>query len=199
MDGVPIFNLFRDTLPTVVVTGFRGVVNSTTNFILTALEQGEPFEQALAAMQKAGIAEADPSLDVDGWDAAAKTAALANVLLGAHLTPKRVDREGIAGLGTARVIAARTAGRRMKLVASARRDGGRVRARVAPTELADDDLLAGLEGQQNAVIFETDLLGEIAVVQRGSGLTQTAFALLADLTTIARDVNARSGIRRVPR
>jgi homoserine dehydrogenase len=70
---------------------------------------------------------------------------------------------------------------------------------VAPTELAADDLLAGLEGQQNAVIFETDLLGEIAVVQRGSGLTQTAFALLADLTTIARDVNARSGIRRVPR
>jgi homoserine dehydrogenase len=199
MDGVPIFNLFRDTLPTVVVTGFRGVVNSTTNFILTAMEQGEPFEQALAAMQKAGIAEADPSLDVDGWDAAAKTAALANVLLGARVTPKRVDREGIAGLGTARVLAARAAGRRMKLVASARRDGGRVRARVAPTELAADDLLAGLEGQQNAVIFETDLLGEIAVVQRGSGLTQTAFALLADLTTIARDVNARSGIRRVPR
>ena len=74
MDGVPIFNLRRETLPAVTVTGFRGVVNSTTNFILTAMEQGETFDGALAAMQRAGIAEADPSLDVDGWDAAAKTA-----------------------------------------------------------------------------------------------------------------------------
>ncbi len=146
MDGIPIFNFVRETLPGVRVAGFRGVVNSTTNFILTAMERGEPLEGALAAMQKAGIAEADASLDVDGWDAAAKAAALANVLLGARLTPTLVDRQGIAGLSVERVAAVRARGGRIKLVASARRHGRRVRASVAPTELPGSDLLAGLEG-----------------------------------------------------
>jgi homoserine dehydrogenase len=186
MDGIPVFNLVRETLPAVKITGFRGVVNSTTNFILTAMEQGQPFDAALSEMQARGIAEADASLDVDGWDAAAKTAALANVLLGAGITPHTVDRQGITPDAGLRAVEARAAGRRLKLVARARREGGRVTAQVGPVELAADDLLAGLEGQQNAIILETDLLDEIAVVQRGGNLTQTAYALLSDLVTIAR-------------
>jgi len=186
MDGVPVFNLVRETLPAVNVIGFRGVVNSTTNFILTAMEQGQPFAAALAEMQARGIAEADASLDVDGWDAAAKTAALANVLLGASITPHAVDREGITPAAGPRAVEARAAGRRLKLVARARREGRQVTARVRPEELPANDLLAGLDGQQNAIILETDLLEEIAVVQRGGSLTQTAYALLSDLVTIAR-------------
>jgi homoserine dehydrogenase len=139
-------------------------------------------------MQAAGIAEADASLDVDGWDAAAKTAALANVLLGAATTPHGVAREGISEELGARAVAARHAGRRLKLVASASRAGGRVTARVGPEELPASDLLAGLEGEQNALILATDLLGEVAIVQRGSGLTQTAYALLSDLIAVARSV-----------
>jgi homoserine dehydrogenase len=193
MDGVPIFNLVRETLPAVTILGFRGVVNSTTNFILTAMEQGQPFAEALSEMQAMGIAESDASLDVDGWDAAAKTAALANVLLDARLTPRDVERVGIsAGLGWS-AMEARAAGRRLKLVARAAREDGRITARVAPEELPDDDLLAGLEGQQNAIILHTDLLGEVAIVQRGSGLTQTAYALLSDFITIGRDVNGPRG------
>jgi homoserine dehydrogenase len=186
MDGVPIFNLVRETLPAVTITGFRGVVNSTTNYILTAMERGERFDAALASMQRAGIAEADPSFDVDGWDAAAKTAALANVLLDARLTPASVGREGIADITPQRIAAARAAGCRVKLIASAERRGGTVRARVCPVNVPADDLLAGLEGQQNAIVFQTDLLSEIAIVQRGSGLTQTAYALLSDLVAIGR-------------
>ena len=189
MDGIPIFNLVRETLPAVTILDFRGVVNSTTNYILTAMEAGQPFGEALAEMQAAGIAEADASLDVDGWDAAAKTAALANVLLDARLTPRSVERQGITAATGARAAAARDAGRRVKLVARAAREGRRVSARVGPEELPDDDLLAGLEGQQNAIVFHTDLLGEIAVVQRGGGLTQTAYALLSDLVTVAGDVS----------
>jgi homoserine dehydrogenase len=197
MDGVPIFNLVRETLPAVKILGFRGVVNSTTNYILTAMETGQPFDAALAEMQGAGIAEADASLDVDGWDAAAKTAALANVLLDARLTPHTVERHGITAAIGPRAIAARAAGRRLKLVARAGRNGGGgVSARVAPEELADDDLLAGLEGQQNAIIFHTDLLGEVAIVQRGGGLTQTAYALLSDLLAIGKDVSLRPPARR---
>lgn len=199
MDGVPIFNLVRETLPAVGIVGFRGVVNSTTNFILTAMEQGQPFAEALAEMQAMGIAESDATLDVEGWDAAAKTAALANVLLDARLTPHDVERVGIsAGLKHA-AMDARSAGRRLKLVARAGREEGRVAARVAPEELPEDDLLAGLEGQQNAIVLHTELLGEIAVVQRGAGLTQTAYALLSDLITIGRDVNRGRAAERARR
>lgn len=186
MDGVPVFNVVRDVLPAVTVTGFRGVVNSTTNYIITAMEHGDTLASALAAMQRAGIAEADASLDVDGWDAAAKTAALANVLLGAAMTPHDVEREGLTEAAAGAIRGARATGRRMKLVASARGRGKNVHARVGLVELAENDLLAGLDGPQNALVLDTDLLGEIAIVELGSGLTQTAYGLLADLATIAR-------------
>ena len=187
MDGVPIFNLVRETLPGVRVLGFRGVVNSTTNFILTAMEQGQRFEDALAEMQARGIAEADSSLDIDGWDAAAKAAALANVLLGSSITPHDVDRQGIGRRTGPLARKARAAGRRVKLVARGEWQGRRLVARVGPEDLPGDDLLAGLEGQQNALILRTDLLEEIAIVQRSGSLTQTAYALLADLLTIVRE------------
>ena len=189
MDGIPIFNLVRETLPAVKIIGFRGVINSTTNYMLTAMEQGQPFDEALAHMQAMGVAEADASLDVDGWDAVAKTAALANALLGARLTPRTVQREGITADTGRRAVRAHANGRRLKLVARAGREGTRITARVALEELPEDDLLAGLEGQQNALILQTDLVEEMAVVQRSGSLTQTAYALLTDLVTIARDVN----------
>ena len=186
MDGVPIFNLVRETLPAVQITGFRGVVNSTTNHILTALEDGESFDVALERMQALGIAEADASLDVDGWDAAAKTAALANVLMRARMTPQAVDREGI-GPGTARLaMAAKARGSRVRLVASARTTAAGVETSVRPVELPESDLLAGLRGMANALVLQTDLLGDIAICQMSGSLTQTAYALLSDLITIRR-------------
>jgi homoserine dehydrogenase len=196
MDGVPIFNLVRETLPGIRIVGFRGVVNSTTNFILSAMEQGQRFSDALAEMQARGIAEADASLDIDGWDAAAKAAALANVLLGATITPKDVKRRGIEPDTGRLAREAYAAGRRLKLVARGERDGQTVTVRVAPEELRGDDLLAGLQGLQNALILKTDLLEEIAIVQRGGSLTQTAYGLLSDLTTIVRGVTAASARRR---
>jgi homoserine dehydrogenase len=191
MDGVPVFNLRRATMAGVTVTGFYGVINSTTNYILTAMEQGETFDGALAAMQRAGIAEADPSLDIDGWDAAAKTAVLANFFLGARLTPHSVQREGVTAAAGARILAARAVGRRLKLIASAEKAGGVVRGRVRLVEIPETDLLAGLEGQQNALVLQTDVLGEVAIVQRGWGLTQTAYGLVSDLVSIVRDVRQR--------
>src|SRR5258708_9833183 len=143
MDGVPIFNLARETLPAVEITGFRGVVNSTTNHILCALEDGDGDDAALQRMQDMGVAEADPSLDVDGWDAAAKTAALANVLMRARMTPQAVDREGI-GPATARMaMAARAPGAPVRLVGpEAGPPQGRP-ASVPPVGVCETDLLAG--------------------------------------------------------
>ena len=187
MDGVPVFNLVRETMPAVTVRGFRGVVNSTTNHILTALENGEAFAPALARMQAEGIAEADASLDVEGWDAAAKTAALANVLMDAELTPHLVDRTGIGPESASRAQDARRRGSRLRLVASAGRDDrGNVIATVRPVELPLEDLLSGLRGTANALILHTDLLGDVAIHQLGGGLTMTAYALLSDLIAIRR-------------
>jgi homoserine dehydrogenase len=189
MDGVPIFNLARETLPAVSCLGFRGIVNSTTNHILTMLEDGDGFEPALARMQSEGIAEADPSLDVDGWDAAAKTAALVNVLMHGDITPHDVSRTGIGPWSAAPARDARARGRRLRLVAQAHRSGsGSISARVEPAELAEDDLLAHVRGTANVLILQTDLLGDVAIHQLGGGLTTTAYALLADLIAVRRNV-----------
>jgi homoserine dehydrogenase len=187
MDGVPVFNLVRETMPTAAVQGFRGIVNSTTNHILTALEQGEAFAPALARMQALGIAEADPSLDVDGWDAAAKAAALANVFMDAGITPHDVLREGLGPATAERAREAKARGQRLRLVASGARGQ---RPSVALTELSPDDLLAGLNGQANALILTTDILDDIAICQLGGDLRHTAYALLSDLVTVRRRAGA---------
>ena len=183
MDGVPVFNLVRETMPTVAIEGFRGVVNSTTNHILTALEDGDEYAPALAHMQAEGIAEADPSLDVDGWDAAAKAAALANVFLDAGITPHDVDRRGIGPDTASWARDALTRGCRVRLVASARRGSQPV---VRPEELPEADLLAGLRGMANALILDTDTLGRVVISQLDGGLTHTAYALLSDLVAIRK-------------
>jgi homoserine dehydrogenase len=186
MDGIPVFNLVRETMPAATVRGFRGVVNSTTNFVLTAMEQGEPFDDALARMQADGIAEADASLDIDGWDAAAKAAALANVLLDADLTPRDVRREGIGPDTGVRARRAREQGRRLKLVASGSGRGQSVSLDVRLEELAPDDPLAMLEGQANAIELDTWPLGRMVMTQRNGGLEITAYALLSDLVTLSK-------------
>lgn len=186
MDGVPVFNLVRETMPAIVIDGFRGVINSTCNFIISELERGKEFELAVAEMQARGIAEADPSLDVDGWDAAAKTAALVNVLMGSATTPHHVARTGIRDVTGLDVRDAMARNKRIRLVASATRQGGKVRARVEPEVLDRADPLANLEDLENALYLNTDLLGQVGIVQRSGSLTQTAYALLSDLSRISQ-------------
>jgi homoserine dehydrogenase len=186
MDGIPVFNLVRETLPGVRIEGFRGIVNSTTNHILTMMERGETFDAALRQMQAEGIAEADPSLDVDGWDAAAKTAALMNVLMEAGVTPHDIDREGIRDVSAESVRSAASNGARLRLVASADRGEGRPAGRVRLERVPATDPLGNVEGQQNVLLLRTDLLGEVGILQRDGGLTRTAYAIISDLSAIAR-------------
>jgi homoserine dehydrogenase len=186
MDGVPVFNLVRETMPAIAIEGFRGVINTTCNFILSELERGIEFDRALADMQSRGIAEADPTLDIDGWDAAAKTAALVNVLMGSVITPHHVTRTGIRDVTGADVREAVGRNKRIRLVASATRQGGKVKARVEPELLDHQDPLAGLVDVNNALYLTTDLLGEVGIVQRSGGLTQTAYALLSDVSRISQ-------------
>jgi homoserine dehydrogenase len=190
MDGIPIFNLVRETMPGVTIEGFRGVINTTCQFALSEMERGASFDDAIGEMQARGIAEADPSLDVDGWDAAAKTAALANVLMGAEVTPHDIARMGIRDVSAADLAHAARTGRRIRLVASASMRAGRLEARVEPELLDHGDPLATLGPVENALYLRTDLLGEVGIVQRSSSLQQTAYALLSDVTSIARGLRA---------
>ena len=183
MDGIPIFNLVRETMPAATITGFRGVVNSTTNYLIDAMERGEPFDAALARMQAAGVAEADPSLDVDGWDAAAKVAALANVWLDArhHAGRCRAARASTSRPASARAPRARR-GRRLKLVAQARRSGGAATAARARWRSWRRTIRSPSSTARPTRSRSTRWpLGRIVITQRDGGLEKTAYALLSDL------------------
>lgn len=180
MDGAPIFSLFREALPAARLLSFRGVLNSTTNLILTLMEDGQSFDEAVAYAQQIGIAETDPSGDVDGWDAAVKVAALATVLMDTPFKPQQVDRQGIRGVTPAEIARAAAAGKRWKLVCSARRTEDGIAGRVAPEMVAVDSPLYGVEGTTSVVQFETDVLGLLSVVETDPGKETTAYALLAD-------------------
>ncbi len=180
MDGAPIFSLFRGALPAARLPSLRGVLNSTTNLILTRMEGGESFEQAVAYAQSIGIAETDPSGDIDGWDAAIKVAALVTVLMGVDFKPAQVQRQGIRGVTPAEIERARGQGKRWKLVCSAERTGQGVNARVAPEMVGMDSPLYGVDGTTSIVQFETDVLGLLSVIESDPGPHTTAYGLLAD-------------------
>ncbi len=187
MDGAPIFSLWRECLPAARLRSLRGILNSTTNLILTLMEQGKSFEEAVAHAQSIGIAETDPSADVLGWDAAVKVAALVTVLMGVPLKPGEVERRGIEGLTAADVAAARAQGRRWKLICRAERAGEAVRASVAPELLGPGDPLYSVEGTSSAIAFETDVLPSLTIVEGNPGPETTAYGLLADLITAMTD------------
>jgi homoserine dehydrogenase len=186
MDGIPVFGLVRDTLPGVRVTALRGIVNATTNYVLGEMEEGRELGASLAEMQARGIAEADPLFDLEGWDAAAKAAALANVLMGAAITPESVRRCGITHLTAADVRGALDSGWRLKLVMRVTGEAGRVSASVGPERVHATDVLAQVHGTMCALTISTDLLGDVTIVQHGGSVAETAYGVLADLITLSR-------------
>jgi homoserine dehydrogenase len=184
MDGTPVFSLVERCLPGTRVMGFRGVLNATTTRILARMEEGLPFAEALREAQLAGIAEAEPGNDIDGWDAAVKACVLANALMGADVRPGNVRRRGIRGISPSRLAAARRAGIRIRLVARGRQVGSRLAVSVRPERLRTGDLLA-TDGADGILVLETDLMGEIGIWEGRGGVDQTAYALLSDLVSIA--------------
>jgi homoserine dehydrogenase len=179
MDGVPIFSLFSQGLPAMEVRGFSGVLNSTTNVVLTEVERGRSFDEGIKRAQAMGIAETDPSHDLDGWDSAVKMAAIATVLMGVPTKIDSVQRTGIRELSEEKIRSVRSAGMRYKLVCRAERRGDGVDCRVAPELLLASDPMAGLEGTSSAIRFELDYFG-LSLVEYNPGVDATAYGLLAD-------------------
>lgn len=201
MDGSPVLGIGREGLPAAQINRIRGIFNSTTNYILTRMEQeGMTFDQALAAAQAIGIAETDPTLDIDGWDASIKTVICANVLMGADLRPGDVDRRGIRGLSLDEVKAAETEGQRIRLLCEATRDAaGNVRARVAPERVPIGGTLAAITGTTSIIDYETDVLPKLTMIENDPGPMTTAYGMLADMINIARGRHTAINRRFLPR
>jgi homoserine dehydrogenase len=188
MDGAPVFNMIRNNLPGVRMLGFTGVLNSTSKIVVAAMSRGASMEDGIREAQALGVTEADASLDIDGWDSAAKTAALANVLMDARIKPQQVEREGIRGFTPGRVMELNRQGQTVMLVSRAERVDGALRLQVKPEIVPKTDLLATAQGTSNLILFHTDLMGTIGTVSIDPGVEQTAYGLFSDLVDIARSV-----------
>ncbi len=186
MDGTPVFNLVRDTLPGCRVIGFKGILNSTTNFILEEMEAGNSFDAALKEAQRRGFAEADPSIDIDGWDAAAKTAAIVNVIMGGELTPINVERMGIAHLTQSDIEAAASKDKKIKLMCEGYIADGKIKGRVYPTLFDKKDIFSNIDSTSSIVSITTDLMGEICIVERNPEIQQTAYGIYSDILTLIK-------------
>ncbi len=169
------------------VRGFSGVFNSTTNVILETMEAGRSFTEGVKMAQDLGIAETDPTHDVEGWDSIMKICAVARVILRVPLLPSDVRREGIRGLDPQTVQAARTEGRPYKLVSRATVNAdGSVTASVRPEQIGAGDPFASVRGTSLAIHFELDTIPGLTVVSHRPNLQSTAYGLLADFINATR-------------
>jgi homoserine dehydrogenase len=184
MDGVPIFSLF-DQLPAIHLQGFHGILNSTTNVILGEMENGLSFDDSLKKAQALGVAETDATYDIDGWDAAVKTAALITVLMDVPVQLDAIGREGIRELTSNAVRNGKRDGWPFKLVCRAQRVGNGVKATVAPEKVLSTSPMGKISGTSNYIYFETDIFPGLAITEENPGLYATAYGMLADFVRIA--------------
>jgi homoserine dehydrogenase len=181
MDSAPVFSLFRETLPATRLRGFTGVMNSTTNVILEAMETGRSFEEGVKAAQELGVAETDPSHDVEGWDATMKLCAITRVILKSHLSPSAVKRQGIRDLTPSTLQRARSEGRPYKLVSRLRiAEDQSITASVMPEQIGISEPLGSIRGTSLGAHFELDMIPGLTVISHRPNLQSTAYGLLAD-------------------
>jgi len=192
MSGTPSIHLGLDVLKSAGIRKVQGIFNGTTNYILGQMENGISYENALQEAQGLGYAEADPTGDVEGFDAAGKVVILANLLMGANLSLNNVDRTGITRLTKTDILDAKSEGTVWKLVGEVTHQNGETIASVKPTLLPRSHPLANVNGVTNAVTFTTDLLGEVTLIGPGAGRLQTGYAVLSDLLWIHRQRSSNS-------
>ena len=186
MSGTPALRMAKELLSAARITRLQGIINGTTNYILSQMESGASYASALAEAQGRGYAEADPTGDVEGFDAAGKVVILANLLMGAGLSMADVDRTGITRLTPEDIASAAASGERWKLIGKVERVEGKVVASVRPTRLPISHPLASVSGATNAITFTTELLGDVTIVGPGAGGLETGYALICDLLAMNR-------------
>ncbi|WP_347860740.1 homoserine dehydrogenase [Salimicrobium sp. PL1-032A] len=182
MSGTPALRMPEETLAGNEITRISGILNGTTNYILTEMEQGKSYGEALEQAQSYGYAEADPTNDVEGYDARYKVAILANYLMDTPLDYKEVTVEGISGMTVESVKEALQNRQKWKLIGKVeRQEDGSVVGSVQPERIDETHPLAGVNGATNAILYECDLLGPVLLTGAGAGRKETGFSLLIDL------------------
>ena len=183
MDGVPVYDFAKDTLKGCNITEIKGILNATTNYILNAMENDIAFEDAVKEGQRQGFVEADPSMDVEGWDAAAKLTALMNVIMDAQITPNSIKRKGISGITKKNIDEAKENHKKIKLLCHGWIENGQPIGEVSPQLVDDDSLLASISGTTSVVTMTTDLMGDVSVIEHAfePEIDHTAYGVLIDL------------------
>ena len=185
MDGTPVFNLVENTLKMAKVTEVSGILNSTTNFILEELALGADYDDIMERGRNLGFIEADPAMDIEGYDAAAKITALLNVLMDARITPDQVKRKGIEDITVNDIKDAASRGKVIKLLCrGVRKDDGSVEATVGPAEVSKDDILAGINSTTSIVSITTDLMKKVSIIEHEPEIEQTAYGVFGDLLRV---------------
>lgn len=193
LGGAPVFSVFREAFPLAELSSIKGILNATTNIILSRMENGESYEDAVKYCQSIGVAETDPTNDVDGWDAAIKVAALVTVLMDTPMTPGQVNPTGIRGITSEMIASAKAEGKRYKLVCSAEKVGDKVNASVAPQLVDSSSPLYGMMNSNTGVTFGTDVILDYSITQSErpgmqGGPVETAYGLFADFVGVANAV-----------
>lgn len=188
MDGAPVFNMVRSNLPGCRILGFTGVLNSTSKVVIAAMRLGKSMQAGIEEARALGIAEADASYDIDGWDSAAKAAVLANVLMDARTTPLDVDRQGISEITPQQIAQLAASHQTVCLVSRGHLTSSGIQLRVRPEIVDQTDLLASVQGTSNLLLLHTDLMGTVGTVAISPGVEQTAYGLFSDLVDVARSV-----------
>jgi homoserine dehydrogenase len=184
MSGTPTLRVGKEILAAAGIQRIQGILNGTTNFILTEMENGRAYEDALADAQRLGYAEANPAGDVEGYDAAGKVAILARLVMQSPVDLNDVERQGITQITPEQIASARARNQVWKLVGTVERTADGVNARVRPECLDAEHPLARIKDVTNAVLFTTDLLGDVTIIGPGAGRSQTGFAIIQDLFAI---------------
>lgn len=184
MSGTPVLRVGREILAASGIRRIQGILNGTTNYILTRMESGFSYAEALAEAQSLGYAEADPTGDVEGFDAAAKVTILSRLVLGIPVPFNQVERKGLSTVTKEDIAEALASGNHWKLVGTIEPDGGSARASVRPECLPGDHPLARISGATNALVYTTDYLDDVTIIGPGAGRTQTGYAIIQDLFSI---------------
>jgi len=186
MDGTPVFNLYEKCLRGNKINRISGILNGTSNFVLLQLEKGAALEEAVKEAQRIGLAEADPSMDIDGIDGAAKICALANILMGADVNPGEVQVQSMRNITKDDLSYAKRNGHRIKYICEAIRNEqtGEVALSVQPRSLKEGDALSTVDGTSAAITLHADLAGELTIIQTNPGILQTAYGVYSDLLTL---------------
>ena len=189
MDGVPVYNMAQKTLMGCKITEIKGILNATTNFVLTEMEKGVSYEDAIEEGRRQGFVEADPSMDLDGWDASAKLTALMNVLMDEEITPLDIKRTGISGVTKEDLDKAAKDGKKIKLLCHGYLENGKPVGKVEPTLVDENDMAAIMDATMSYVTVNTDLMGEVTVVEHAfePEIDHTAYGVLSDLLRILSD------------